>query len=360
MSRRHLPPCGPWGLHWNLVMLLGRLPPGLTRDGIARFPQVAAAPTSPIPTTGRVILDNPAGLVNFSSQNFAEFGVDTVICKLRYTDPLNDRGASTQPMPIPELAYVYHDDERRWAAGLGVLPLPGRSFIPSYKTPSSARETTATVRSEPSPKSSCAVVPRDRQVVDRRHAGSRNQSRGTRLTILSANGSFGRHPGNLRLADGRRAMVWSVGLQYELTERRRLERRITAMRTSGCTGPLFSQVVVGPGPVLVPANFNARLAIGFPQTVGVGIKHAITDQHRVSADVIWYDWHSAFDHLGLRLTTGRIYVHCGVRPHDPRFGSAELVRQRLAAHRFTNSRRPTTTSFEPVTYTTPARSPAIP
>ena len=99
-------------------------------------------------------------------------------------------------------------------------------------------------------------------------------------------------------------MVWSVGMQYELNENTTIGAAYNSNSNFGLDGKLNSQVVVGPGPMVLPANYDARLGLTFPRTAGIGIKHVINDQHRVSADVIWYGWHDAFDNLGLRLTNG--------------------------------------------------------
>ncbi|HEX6985136.1 MAG TPA: outer membrane protein transport protein, partial [Planctomycetaceae bacterium] len=60
--------------------------------------------------------------------------------------------------------------------------------------------------------------------------------------------------------------------------------------------------VFGLAPVPVTSDFDAEVDLVWPQSVGVGIKHELSDRHRVGADVIWYDWSHAFDRLDMRLT----------------------------------------------------------
>ena len=122
--RRHL---WVWGGCVGICLALcGKaLADGLTRDGVGAISTGRGGTNIAHSDNGAVILDNPAGLVNFQSTHFAEVGIDTIITKLRYTDHLNDTGNTTQPLPIPELAYIYTDEDGQWAAGIGVFAPTG-------------------------------------------------------------------------------------------------------------------------------------------------------------------------------------------------------------------------------------------
>jgi long-subunit fatty acid transport protein len=60
--------------------------------------------------------------------------------------------------------------------------------------------------------------------------------------------------------------------------------------------------VAGLGPAPVYSRFDSRVNIVWPRSVGIGLTHILTERQRLSLDVSWYDWSSAFNNLGLRLT----------------------------------------------------------
>jgi long-chain fatty acid transport protein len=303
MTHRHL---WVWascvGIWW--VLSGTALADGLSRDGVGAISTGRGGTNIAHSDNGAVILDNPAGLVNFESQNFAEFGVDTIITKLRYDDHLNDVGNSTQPLPIPEIAYIRTSDDGKWAAGIGLFAPTG--FGASYQLqdpvfgpgPHRYRSFGAVAK----------ILPAlSYRVTDRLSVGGTIGAAISRVELDSPfflqTGPFAGTPAIFDLRTTGAAMVWSLGLQYDIGESTTIGLAYNSDSNFGLHGKLFSHIV-GLGPMPVPANFDARLSIDFPQTFGVGIKHVINDQHRISADVIYYGWHNAFDALGLRLTNG--------------------------------------------------------
>src|SRR5262245_19663388 len=88
---------------------------GLIRDGIGAISMGRGGTNIAHSDNGAVILDNPAGLVNFDGCNFAELGIDTVIPMLHYKDPFNNTNNSTQPLQIPEFALYHTSEDQSWA-----------------------------------------------------------------------------------------------------------------------------------------------------------------------------------------------------------------------------------------------------
>src|SRR5436190_20280881 len=103
---------------------------GLIRDGVGAISTGRGGTNIAHSDNGAVLLDNPAGIVNFEGRGYAEVGIDTLITNIAYGDPQNSTHASTQPLPIPELALYYNSEDRSWGAGIGFFAPAG--FTASY------------------------------------------------------------------------------------------------------------------------------------------------------------------------------------------------------------------------------------
>jgi len=278
---------------------------GLTRDGIGAISTGRGGTNIAHSDNGAVILDNPAGLVNFAGQNFAEFGVDTIITRMNYTDPQNSATNALQPLPIPEVAYIYNDEDGRWAAGIRAFAPTGFGASWELNNPIFGPG----VHNYRSFGAEAKILPAlSYRVTDKLSIGA-SLGLGVSQVQLYApfflqTGPLAGTPALFDLKTTGYTMVWSVGMQYAFNENTTVGAVFNSNSNFGERGYLNSQVVVGPGPMLLPAHYDARLGINFPQSAGIGIKHVINDQHRVSADVVWYGWHDAFDRLGLKLTNG--------------------------------------------------------
>lgn len=289
---------------WN-CMIGTALADGLTRDGIGAISTGRGGTNIAHSDNGAVINDNPAGLVNFDGPNFAELGVDTVITRLNYSDPLNNANNALQPLPIPELAYIYNDDEGRFAAGIGAFAPTG--FGASYELNNPIFG--AGLQNYRSFGAEAKILPAlSYRVTDKLSIGGTLGLGISQVQLHSPffvqTGPLSGTPALFDLKTTGYSMVWSVGMQYVIDENTTVGAVYNSNSSFGQEGRLNSQIVAGPGPTLLPANFDARLGITFPQSAGIGIKHVIAEQHRISADVIWYGWHDAFDNLGLRLSNG--------------------------------------------------------
>jgi long-chain fatty acid transport protein len=97
-------------------------------------------------------------------------------------------------------------------------------------------------------------------------------------------------------ADGA-ALVWSVGLMYEVSDSTSVGltyQSESRFRADGTT--------LGTVPGLGQSFYDTQLDITWPQSVGLGVRHELCEHRIISTDVIWYDWSSAFDSFGIHLT----------------------------------------------------------
>src|SRR5690606_27432700 len=56
-------------------------------------------------------------------------------------------------------------------------------------------------------------------------------------------------------------------------------------------------------PGLGESEYQTRLNMTFPQSVGAGIRPELCPHRIVSLDLVWYAWSSAFDTIGLELSS---------------------------------------------------------
>jgi long-chain fatty acid transport protein len=108
------------------------------------------------------------------------------------------------------------------------------------------------------------------------------------------------------------ALAWNIGAQWRISSNTTLgvayHYQDKFEMSGGCdldvTGnPMFAP----PSPAAVTdptAHYDVGFDFTWPQSLGVGISHRIKDDHRISADVMWIDWSSAFDEVTFKLSDG--------------------------------------------------------
>jgi long-chain fatty acid transport protein len=205
-------------------------------------------------------------------------------------------------LPIPEIAYYYTSEDKSWAAGVGVFAPAG--FSASYMMnnpdfgPGEHRYRSFGWYAKILPGIAFHVT-------DKLSVGA---ALGIGIARVELDGPFYMQqgplagvPANFNLNGTGGAPIWNIGLQYQLSDETTIGLAYNSDANFGLKGDLHAQVL-GLAPVPIPSDFNSRLTITWPQTLGLGIKHLLAEQHRVAADVIWYGWNNAFDNIGLKLT----------------------------------------------------------
>jgi long-chain fatty acid transport protein len=275
---------------------------GVVRDSIAATPSGRGGTNIAHFDNLSVILDNPAGLANLPERARLDFGIDLLFTDLDYTDPLNNADAEVVPFPLPQFAYARKAGNDRFAYGLGVFAPAG--FGAHYDL----RHALYGKREYSSLGALVKILP------------AAACKLGDRLSLGATFGLAASHaqlekPLNLQtgllaglpcMADIKAtgfAPTWSVGMQYRLSDQTTLGlafRSETRFRLRGDA----KVDVSGIGVPLLKASYDAEVDLVWPRSLGAGITHWLGDKHRVSADVVWFDWSHAFDKLDLKLTDG--------------------------------------------------------
>lgn len=111
-------------------------------------------------------------------------------------------------------------------------------------------------------------------------------------------------PTNLDLQATGTAFTWSLGTQYQLTDKTTIginyqsENRFESEGQAG--------VLAGP---LGFSYYDIKLGMTWARSVGIGIQHKLDSRQRFGVDLEWEDWSSAFDNLNLTFTNPTSIVH---------------------------------------------------
>jgi long-chain fatty acid transport protein len=250
---------------------------------------------------GAVLLSNPAGILNVDGDGLVEVGANGLLTDLHYSNPLNDDvAAKTRPMALPMASFIEKTPDGNWAFGLGVFAPAGFAAGWDLNNP---------VEGNQSYKSFGALIKIlpavSYRVADGLTVGATLGLAASYVALDTPfniqTGPFAGTPVHMDIKGDGYAPTWSLGMQYDLSPVTTFGLAYTSEDRFSLDGHLHADVY-GLGPNPIPTEFNSRLNIVWPQSVGAGIKHQLTEHQRVSADVVWYDWTHAFQDAGLTLT----------------------------------------------------------
>lgn len=97
------------------------------------------------------------------------------------------------------------------------------------------------------------------------------------------------------------AISWSLGTQYELTDRTTLGIRYQSQNKFESDGSANVDINI-PGTFVGSTNYDVNVGLTWAQSVAIGLKHELTCTRRVGIDVEWEDWSNAYDNATLIFT----------------------------------------------------------
>jgi long-chain fatty acid transport protein len=287
-------------LGWCALALPAAYADGVFRDSVGATSSGRGGTNISHSDNGAILLSNPAGMVNVPGDGLFELGVDSLVTDLHYSDPQNSVDAEFGLSALPEVAVIFRSEDENWAAGIGVFVPAGfgaewhmNGPVP-ITGPQEYRSFGALAQILPGVSA---------RLTDRLSVGA---TLGLAISHAELQGPFFVQTGALQgaptildLEANGAALTWSVGLQYILSERTTVGLVYSSENRFTLTGNADATVFLGP-PAL--SGFDAELELIWPQSAGVGITHLLTDRQRLSADVVWVDWSSAFDELRIELS----------------------------------------------------------
>jgi long-chain fatty acid transport protein len=275
---------------------------GVIRDGLGARSCGRGATNLAFADNGVILLDNPAGMVNVEGCGLCELGFDVLFADLSYTDP-DQVGyviAESHPLPTAEGALIRKSSDGTWAYGLGIYAPAGFSSDYELQGP---YPLVGTRRYRAFGALGRILPAAAFHLSDRLSLGA---TLGVAVSYVEMEGPyFFQAPGPIQgvptvldLRSTGAAPSWSVGAQYQLTPATTL-----GLAYQGATELKMGGRARVEAPVVGESGFDAHLDLTWPRWLGLGIRHELCPHRVVAADVIWYDWSSAFDQLRLGLTS---------------------------------------------------------
>lgn len=272
---------------------------GLVRDGVGPISTGRGGTNQGFADNAAIILDNPGSLVNVEGTGLCEMGADTVICAVDYSNPFNDVNDKIRPLPMPVLGYVRRSEDCRWACGIGAFAPAG--FGASYGDLNNPLLGSHLYRSIGG---MAKILPAlSYRVNDRLSIGGTVGIAACHVQLdgplFVQSGPFTGVPAIVDLQGTGVAPTGSVGMQYRISDSTILGATYTEQTNFDLRGPTNATLLPG-FPIF--SRFDTKIHLKWPRSVAVGLRHDFCPHHRISCDVIWYDWAHAFDQVGLEFS----------------------------------------------------------
>jgi long-chain fatty acid transport protein len=249
-----------------------------------------------------LLLDNPAGLAHLPQRERFDFGADLLFTRLDYADPWDETHAKPVPFALPQLAFAQRTANDRLTYGIGVFAPAG--FGAHYHF----HHLLYGLREYNSLGALLKILPAVAYRVDERFSIGATFGLGIShaqfdMPYNLQSGCFAGLPALVDMKATGVAPTWSVGAQYRISEQTTVGLAYIAETRFRLKGDADIDVT-GLGLPLLKAGYDAQVDLVWPASLGAGLTHQFNDRHRISADVLWFDWSHAFDRLDMKLTDG--------------------------------------------------------
>lgn len=251
-----------------------------------------------------IILDNPAAMTNIRGTQLGEIGVDILFTSFEYEDPFTGGTAKSHDVAaLPQIGYIRRSEDGRWAYGLGIFTPAG--FSESYRM-----EATAPFQGPQRYESygaltkilpSLAWAPTDRLSVGATLGVGLSQVEFESPYFLQSPGQLQGTPMSIAMHGDGAALIWSAGMQYQLTDRTVIGATYQSESSFRLDGRATVEI-----PMLPAARYDSDIRLTWPQSAGFGLKHDLGQRGIFSADLLWYDWSGAFDDLAISLRNANL------------------------------------------------------
>ena len=259
---------------------------------------------------GVLIHDNPAGLVNMSARSRLELSVEFLYPEARYEDPLDIDYSKHEIFTLPTFSYTYKKNgDSRFAFGVGLFAPAGFSTEYHLEYAGFLDQRNNNIS---------RLYRSDAQLLKLLFSASYTVETIKGLSVgLSAGPTYlsaelespytfqtGALTGSSALVDmdtDNFGFCYSAGIQYNIAK---INTTIGLAFVSESKTTLRGDADVFIPDIGLGAEYDVKTNFEWPRSIGFGISHQLKDSHRFSADVVWFNWKSAFDRLHLELTDG--------------------------------------------------------
>jgi long-chain fatty acid transport protein len=274
---------------------------GLIRDGVGAISTGRGGTNFGFADNGAILLDNPGAMTNVRGNGLCDLDVDTVIAQVDYTDIKGNAVSShVRPVPVPDVALIRKTKDGRFAYGIGLFGPAGfgaaYDFQNSFAGPQVYKSFGAMGKLLP------GIAYR---VTDRLSIGG---TVGIAESYVGINGPLYMQSGALRGAPAIVALegvnvapTGAFGIQYKLNEKTTLGMSYLSESRFHLKGVMNAEVY-GLAPMPLYSRLLTSIDMTWPRQWGAGFSHRFNNRNIFAADVIWFDWSHAFNHVGINLT----------------------------------------------------------
>lgn len=253
---------------------------------------------------GILIHDNPSALTELKGKR-VEVDFDFLSLSTNYRDPQNDEDGEDILCFMPSLSYAQELAQGRFGVGFGVYSSAG--FSTDY-------DLDHLIYGEQKYASDACLTKIlfgfgwkiTNGVSVGIAAGPAYSKVELEEPYAFQTGSLAGFPALIDIQGDAWALAWNIGAQWRISPNTTLGVAYHYQDKFEMSGDCDLDVTGSGLPVPDPTAHYDKVEFDFtwPQTLGVGMTHRLKDSHRISADVAWIDWSSAFDEVKFKLSDG--------------------------------------------------------
>lgn len=283
---------------------------GVLRDGMGPISSGRGGTNLAHIDNGILIYDNPSALTEMKGKRI-EADFDFMLLTMNYEDPDNDEDGKDTFSFMPSLSYSQELVEDLFSFGLGVYHPAG--FSTEY-------DLVHSVYGEQKYASDAFLTKilfgLGWKISDQFSIGVAigpaycNLELEKPWTFQTTPGLVGA-PVLMDLEGDDWALAWNVGAQWRISPNTTFGLAYHCQDKFHMSGDLNLDTIV------TTAHYDLIFDFSWPQSLGVGFTHRFKDVHRISADVKWVDWSSAFDEITFKLSHGNNAVLNGLAGSKP-------------------------------------------
>ena len=252
---------------------------------------------------GILIHDNPSALTELNGKR-VEADFDFVALSMNYRDPQNDEDGEDTLCFIPSMSYAQELAQGRFGVGFGVYSPAGFStdydlVHPIYGEQKYASDACLTK----------ILFGFGWKITDGVSLGIAAGPAYSKVELEEPytfqTGPLAGVPALIDMEGDAWALAWNIGAQWRISPNTTLGLAYHYQDKFEMSGDCDVDAT-GVLPVPDPTAHYDKVEFDFtwPQSLGVGMTHRLKGGHRISADVAWIDWSSAFDDVTFKLSDG--------------------------------------------------------
>lgn len=242
-----------------------------------------------------LIHDNPAALTEVKGQ-IAEVDLDTLFVYPTFKNNYNNDSLGNVVCPLPSMSYAQKLTDTL-GLGAGLFVPAGCQTDYTLTNPIYGRQEYSSFIAFEKLLVALGWKPIDSLSIGAGIGGAYTKMK-MKESYTFQGGAFAGFPVLLDMKADDIGFSWNLGLQWRITDRTTVGLSYQPEHKFSMEGD--AEVALGPGAAITP--YDIEFDFTWPQTLGGGIVHQLTDSVRLSADVKWFDWSSAFEKITFNLT----------------------------------------------------------